>query len=113
MDLNRMKSCADRWLTGIMTVCALLMVYMLIVYGLGMDLEKHSFYDSYTLQTMAWRNGETFLADGERYSWLELAIYQGKYYVSFPPFPSVALLPLTWIYGAETPTLAFNLFMLL
>ena len=104
---------ADRWLTGICTVCGLLMVYILITVGLGMSLSKHSPYDSYTLQTLAWRNGETFLADGEKYSWLELAIYQGKYFVSFPPVPSVALLPLTWIYGADTPTLAFNLFMLL
>ena len=104
---------ADRWLTGLCTLCGLLMVYMLITVGLGMSLYKHSPYDSYTLQSMAWRNGETFLSDGEKYSWLELAIYQGKYYVSFPPVPSAVILPLTWIYGANTPTLAFNLSMLL
>lgn len=104
---------ADRWLTGLCTVCALLMVYLLITAGLGMSLYKHSPYDSYTLQTMAWREGKMFLPEGERFTWLELAIYQGKYFVSFPPVPSAIMLPLTWIYGANTPTLAFNLSMLL
>ena len=34
---------------------------------------------------------------------MELAIYQGDWYVSFPPFPSVVMLPLTYLFGENTP----------
>ena len=40
---------------------------------------------------------------GEDYPWLELAIYEGKYYVSFPPFPSLVLLPFAAVLGTNTP----------
>ena len=43
-------------------------------------------YRSYALQACAWLDGRLDL--GKDYPWLELAIYEGKYYVSFPPFPS-------------------------
>ncbi len=102
----------DRWLTGVCLILAVLMVYLLIMAGLGYSLMDHSPYDSYTLQAMAWRDGRVTV-EGERYSWLELAVYQGEYYVSFPPFPSVVMLPLTFIWGSNTPTGAMNLFMLL
>ncbi len=102
----------DRWLTGICVILAVLMVYILIMLGLGYSLMDHSPYDSYTLQAMAWREGR-MTVDGPSYTWLELAIYQDEYYVSFPPVPSVVMLPLTWIWGYNTPTMAVNLFMLL
>jgi hypothetical protein len=44
-------------------------------------------YNSYALQTDSWLKGRLDL--GQDYPWLELAIYQGKYFVSFPPFPSL------------------------
>lgn len=50
---------------------------------------------------MAWRRGSLSL--GQNYPWLELAVYQGEYYVSFPPFPSVVLLPFTFLFGENTP----------
>ena len=43
-------------------------------------------YNSYLLQTLSWLEGRLDL--GQNYEWLELAIYNGKYFVSFPPFPS-------------------------
>ena len=58
-------------------------------------------YNSYTLQALAWLEGRLDL--GQDYPWLELAIYQGKYYVSFPPFPSILLLPFAALFGANTP----------
>lgn len=61
----------------------------------------HNQWDSYTLQAMAWREGHTYLL--QNYDWLELAVYNGHYYVSFPPVPSVVMLPLTYIWGADTP----------
>lgn len=56
-------------------------------------------YRSYALQACAWLNGRLDL--GKDYPWLELAIYEGKYYVSFPPFPSLVLLPFAAVWGGE------------
>ncbi len=58
-------------------------------------------YNSYTLQACSWLEGRLDL--GKDYEWLELAIYNGKYYVSFPPFPSYVLLPFAAIFGEDTP----------
>ena len=75
--------------------------YLLLHDLLGGTLLSHSAWDSYTLQAMAWRRGSLSL--GRNYPWLELAVYQGEYYVSFPPFPSVVLLPFTFLFGENTP----------
>ncbi len=48
-------------------------------------------YNSYVLQAQSWLEGRLDL--GKNYSWLELAIYKGKYFVSFPPFPSYVMFP--------------------
>ena len=48
-------------------------------------------YNSYTLQAKAWLSGQIDL--GRNYSHLEIAEYGGKYFISFPPFPSVVMLP--------------------
>ncbi|MBR4538261.1 MAG: hypothetical protein IKO52_05380 [Clostridia bacterium] len=58
-------------------------------------------YNTYTRQAMAWRDGLLHLPYDVSY--LELAVYQGDYYVSFPPLPSVVLLPLTYLFGWDTP----------
>lgn len=75
--------------------------YMLIHDLLGGTLLAHNWYDSYTLQAMAWRTGSLAVPEC---SWLELATYNGQFYVSFPPFPSVVMLPLTYIFGENTPS---------
>lgn len=62
---------------------------------------SENFYHSYALQADAWTRGQLDL--GQDYPWLELAIYQGKYFVSFPPFPSYLLFPLALILGADAP----------
>lgn len=58
-------------------------------------------YNSYSRQAMAWREGRFSLP--EEVPYLELAVYQGQYYVSFPPLPSVLIFPLTYLYGYATP----------
>ena len=58
-------------------------------------------YHSYALQADAWLHGRLDL--GRDYPWLELAIYEGRYYVSFPPFPSYVLLPFALLFGVHTP----------
>ena len=61
----------------------------------------HNPYNSYSLQADSWRQGRLDL--GENYSHLELAIYDDKYFVSFPPFPSYVMFPFTLIWGSSTP----------
>lgn len=48
-------------------------------------------YNSYILQAQAWLDGRLDL--GQNYSHLEIAIFEGKYFISFPPFPSYVMLP--------------------
>jgi hypothetical protein len=48
-------------------------------------------YNSYILQAQSWLNGRLDL--GQNYSHLEIAVFNGKYYISFPPFPSFVMLP--------------------
>lgn len=72
---------------------------------LGLDLLAHDARDSYTHQAMAWRSGSVHLPEDIPY--LELAIYEGDYYVSFPPFPTVPMLLLSFFFGEETPNALF------
>jgi len=60
-----------------------------------------SFYNSYTRQALAWREGSFHLPEDVPY--LELAIYEGEYYVSFPPVPTLPELLCTYIWGMDTP----------
>lgn len=59
-------------------------------------------YNSYMLQVQAWLEGRLDL--GKDYPYLELAIYNSKYFVSFPPFPSYIMLPLAalGLYNCDT-----------
>lgn len=67
----------------------------------------HSAFDSYAKQAMAWRDGRMAL-DGD-YPWLELAIYQGDYYVSFPPVPTIPMWLLSFFLGENTPSALMTL----
>lgn len=58
-------------------------------------------YNSYLLQAKAWLDGHLDL--GYNIEYLELAIYQDKYFVSFPPLPSYILLPFAYLYGDNVP----------
>ncbi|MBO4396099.1 MAG: hypothetical protein J5819_07110 [Eubacterium sp.] len=58
-------------------------------------------YNSYSIQAQSWLEGR--LDVGENRPWLELAIYRGQFFVSFPPFPSFLLLPFVLIFGEATP----------
>ena len=55
-------------------------------------------YNTYILQANAWKDGHLDL--GQDYPALELAIYGGKYYVSFPPLPSILMFPFV-LFGWE------------
>ena len=78
-----------------------LAVMLVISMFTGLWPWKTNFYNSYALQSDAWLHGRLDL--GKDYEWLELAIFEGKYYVSFPPFPSYVLLPFSLFFGQATP----------
>lgn len=60
-------------------------------------------YDSYLLQAKNWLQGSMAIQNGEQYPWLELAIFNNQYYLSFPPVPSVLALP--WaLWGGAVPS---------
>lgn len=89
-------------LAGIL-VC--LAVWFVLYHSLaGGTLLAHNVYDSYALQAKNWLNGSVSIAGGERYTWLELATYHGKYYLSFPPVPAVLQLPWVMALGENTPS---------
>lgn len=78
---------------------------------LNINIFAHEPHDSYTLQALAWREGKLSL--GRDYPWLELAIYEGDYFVSFPSVPALIMLALSFFFGAETPnTLMTGLYLL-
>src|SRR5262249_10038123 len=79
----------------------LIISYFFLYDWVGINALSHSQSDAYTLQALAWLKGQTYL-DSRRLD-LELAIYNGNVYVSFPPVPSLFLLPLALIFGRETP----------
>ena len=73
----------------------MLLAYVLYHSLAGGTLLAHNVYDSYSLQAENWLAGRCWLQNGAQYTWLELAVYHGRYYLSFPPVPSVLMLPLT------------------
>ena len=81
-------------------------VYIIIYTLIGQDIFSHGVYDSYTRQAEAWWQGSTSLP--ENVTWLELAQYNGKYFVSFPPFPTVVQFLLYPIFGINTPNNLVN-----
>jgi len=83
-------------------ICAYIIIYRV----LGLSILSHSDYDSYTRQAAAWWQGRSDLPGNV--TWLELAFFNGRYYVSFPPFPSVIQFLLIPFFGTETPDNLIN-----
>ncbi len=93
-------------------VYSMMMVYIFFCLYTNRSMFGASPYSTYTLQALAWRNGQISL--GQDYPWLELAVFQGDWYVSFPPVPSIPMYLLTFLFGAETPdNLMVKLYVLL
>jgi hypothetical protein len=67
----------------------------------GHGLLDHSPIDQHTRQAEAWLQGHLDLPKAPKY--LEIARYQGRFYNSFPPTPSLVELALVPFFGDETP----------
>lgn len=73
------------------TVCSMLAVLVAVWTFTGKWPWLYQPYNSYILQAQSWLSGRLDL--GQNYSHLEIAVFNGKYYISFPPFPSFVMLP--------------------
>lgn len=88
---------------GMLCIPALMLLGYIFIHMLfGGTLLSYNCWDSYSLQAMSWLSGR--LDMGKNYEWLELAVYNGKYYLSFPPLPSVVMLPFVFLFGERTPS---------
>ncbi len=93
-------------------------LYAAIWVSTGREITAHCDYDSYTRQAAAWWHGSASLpapteTDPELLkfraeTWLEIATYDGRYFVSFPPFPSVIQFILYPIFGMDMPDNLIN-----
>ena len=80
---------------------ACLALALLLYHSLaGGTLLSANAYDSYSLQAENWLAGRNYIAGGENYPWLELAVYGGRYYQSFPPVPALWMLPWVLFFGS-------------
>ena len=89
-------------------VLTALVILVLVLFYLaaanGQDIFRHNPYDSYTRQALAWHEGRTDLAvEKSSVAYLELAFFEDKIYVSFPPVPSCVEFFLTPFFGQNTP----------
>ena len=96
----------------IIIIIFLFIIILLIDTILDKSILGSSSYNSYELQVRAWLNGRTFL--DQNYSYLELAEYNGHIFVSFPPFPSLFLLPFVALFQDNIPTnlIMFSVFVM-
>lgn len=83
-------------------LCVLLSLLAIMMFT-GYWPTHHNAYNSFVRQACSWLDGRLDIPGGEKLTWLELAIVDGKYYVTFPPFPSYVLLPFAAIWGLDTP----------
>ncbi len=85
-----MKTKSDH--KNILTLCiTVFAVFFAIWTFTGNWFWLDNLYNSYVLQAEAWKSGHLSLP--ENYSHLEIAIFNGKYFISFPPFPSYIMFP--------------------
>lgn len=93
-------------------LCAgtVLLLHFLFAAISGKHLFADNPYNSYVIQVQSWLSGRL---DVDYYSWLELAEFGGKYYVSFPPFPSYVLFLPVLLFGAGVDSVIALLSVLL
>ncbi len=95
------KTKREEWLSFLLIALSVLAAYWTVWAFTGMWPWSKNFYNSYTLQACRWLSGHLDL--GQNYSHLEIAEFGGKFFVSFPPFPSYVMLPFAALFGENTP----------
>ena len=82
------------------TLMALVYIFAVMHFASGADPLEYR-YNSYLLQARAWLQGRIALQ--QNISHLELAVYEGQYYVSFPPVPAIPMVLWTLVFGEDVP----------
>src|SRR6476469_4140011 len=59
--------------------------------------------DPYVPLASAWLHGSATL-DPYQYTWLEMALYQGQWFVPFPPTPTVVVMQFVAVFGQTFDT---------
>jgi hypothetical protein len=82
---------------GIYAAC--LVVYALMA---GDRLAQHTPYNHYALLADAWLHGQHHLPGSPpSYAGMnDFALFDGKWHISFPPFPAILMLPFVWLAGS-------------
>jgi len=70
---------------------AVFFVYGIVFANTNFYLSQHNWFNSYSLQAYRWLQGHLDL--GYNFRHLEIAIFGGQYWISFPPLPSIIMLP--------------------
>ncbi|WNG41103.1 glycosyl transferase family 39 [Archangium violaceum] len=76
---------------------ALPVLLALLALGLSFRLPRYDGPNLYGLQAQAWLEGKLEVPGPAE----DLSLYGGRYYVAFPPFPSVVVLPAVALVGHE------------
>lgn len=97
---NSLRPQQQRWIAALITLLIVFLIFACMCQISGVNPCAYP-YRSYLLQAQAWLRGETAL--DRNYEYLELAVYEGKYYVSFPPVPAIPMLIYTLIWGNDVP----------
>ena len=95
----------------VFTISTILLMHILFMLLSGKTFAVQNPYNSYSRQAFTWLNGSLSLE--ENISWLEIAVFNGEYFISFPPFPSYLMLPFVLFFGIDTPDTLISLIVTL
>jgi hypothetical protein len=93
------ESRSRRILIGLGIYVACVVVFAMLA---GDRLVQHTNYNHYALLADAWLHGRHhLLGNPPSYTGMnDFALYDGKWFISFPPFPAILMLPLVWLSGS-------------
>ena len=86
---------------------ALTFYALIYLFSGDFSIGSHNWYNNYSRQAYSWIQGRLDLPYNRPY--LEIAFFGDRMYISFPPFPSIFLLPFVVFYGYNTPDHAIAL----
>ena len=106
MDFEKLLT--YKYVPYLLIFAAALSVYVLIyTYTPGFSPSANNWHNNYSRQAYSWLQGRLDLPENRHY--LEIAFFNDRFYISFPPFPSIVLLPFVIMYGYNTPDHAIAL----
>ena len=77
------KTKREEWVSFLTVALGIMAAYWVVWAFTGQWPWVKNNYNSYTLQACRWLGGHLDL--GQNYSHLEIAVFGGKYFISFPP----------------------------